>query len=138
MSYSISSDKSKLDIAVIHDFLCNDSYWAKGRSLDKVKESIENSMCFGIYDDADNMLGFARVVTDKVAFAYLMDVFVLKEHRGKGLGKALIGHIVGHPELQVKFSLLGTVHAHDLYKSFGYSELQHTERYLAIRNENCY
>ena len=70
MKYSISSDKSKLDVGTIHDFLCNKSYWAKGRSLENVTLSIESSSCFGIYDSKEEMLGFARVVTDHVAFAY--------------------------------------------------------------------
>lgn len=136
MEYSISSDKTKLDIAAIHDFLCNKSYWAKGRSLDNVKKSIENSKCFGVYDQSDKMLGFARVVTDQVAFAYLMDVFILEDYRRKGLGKMLVKHIFEHPDLQVKFWLLGTLDAHELYKKFGFSPLQDPTRYLAIRDES--
>lgn len=135
MKYSISTKKSKLDIHAIHDFLCNRSYWAKGRSLENVKKSIENSLCFGVYNDTEQLLGFARVVTDKVAFAYLMDVFILEEHRGKGLGKILVKHIIEHPELQVKFWLLGTVDAHGLYKKLGFTELKNPDRYLAIKDE---
>jgi GNAT superfamily N-acetyltransferase len=135
MKYSISPEKSKLDIDKIHDFLCNRSYWAKGRSLENVKESIENSMCFGIYDRSEKILGFARVVTDQVAFAYLMDFFILEGHRGKGLGKMLLKQIVEHPELQVKLWLLGTVDAHGCYKKFGFSELKDPGRFLEIKNE---
>lgn len=80
MKYSISTDKSKLDIDAIHEYLCNTSYWAKGRSVENVKKSIAHSLCFGLYDKSDQMLGFARVVTDEVAFAYVMDVFILEEH----------------------------------------------------------
>ena len=87
MEFSISTDKSRLDIAVIHEFLCHHSYWAKGRSLENVKESIDNSLCFGLYDGAEKLFGFARAITDKVAFAYIMDVFVLEDYRGKGFGK---------------------------------------------------
>ena len=135
MEYIISTDKSKLDINVIHDFLSSKSYWAKGRSLDNVKKSIDNSMCFGLYNNTGQLLGFARVVTDKVAFAYLMDVFILEEHRGKGLGEKLVKHIFEHPELQVKFWLLGTVNAHGFYKKFGFTELPEPGRFLAVRDE---
>lgn len=134
MEYSISSDKSRLDTATIHDFLCNRSYWARGRSLEDVARTIESSVCFGIYDSNDEMLGFARAVTDHVAFAYLMDVFVLEEHRGKGLGKALVEHVVKHPDLQVWFWLLGTFDAHEMYKKFGFSELSNAGRYMEIRD----
>ncbi len=135
MEYTISTDKSTLDIGAIHDFLCNRSYWAKGRSLQAVQNSIDNSLCFGLYGKDGRMIGFARVVTDKVAFAYLMDVFILEGYRGNGLGKALVRHIIGHPELQVKFWLLGTVDAHGLYKKLGFAELPEPGRFLAIRNE---
>ena len=76
MQYLISTDKSKLNVEAIHDYLCNKSYWAKGRSLDDVKKSIDNSICFGLYDSEGNTLGFARVVTDQVVYAYLMDLFI--------------------------------------------------------------
>jgi len=134
MEYSISTQNSKLDIEAIHDFLSNRSYWAKGRTIDEVKKSIENYMCFGVYDMQEHMLGFARVVTDKVVFAYLMDVFILEKYRGKGLGKLLVKHILEHPDLQVKFKLLGTVNAHGFYKDLGFSELKDIERYLAIKD----
>jgi GNAT superfamily N-acetyltransferase len=136
MKYSISSDKSKLDIDAIHDYLCNKSYWAKGRSFENVKRSIDNSMSFGLYDDSDKMIGFSRVVTDYVAFAYLMDVFIFDEHQGDGLGKMLVKHIIEHPELQVKFWLLGTINAHRLYKKLGFSELKDPERFMVLRDDN--
>jgi GNAT superfamily N-acetyltransferase len=139
LEYSISTDKSKLDIDTIHNFLSNRSYWAKGRSLQSVKTSIENSLCFGLYDKDAKMAGFARVVTDKVAFAYLMDVFVLEEYRGKGLGKMLVGHILQHPELQVKLWLLRTIGADGLYEKFGFTEIKDDPaRFLAIRDESLF
>lgn len=134
MEYSISTDKSKLDVAEIHDFLCNRSYWAKGRSLENVKKTIDSSFCFGVYDNKNEMLGFARVVTDHVAFAYLMDVFVLEEYRGNGLGKALVKYVIEHSDLQVKFWLLATVSAHAMYKKLGFRELSNIDRYLEIRD----
>lgn len=134
MDYSISTDKSKLDVLAIHDFLCNRSYWAMGRCLEDVTRTIESSVCFGIYGGKNEMLGFARVVTDHVAFAYLMDVFILEEYRGNGLGKALVKHVVEHPDLQVKFWLLGTVNAHEMYRKLGFSELTNVARYMEIRD----
>ncbi len=136
MEYFISTEKSKLNLRVIHDFLCNRSYWAKGRSYDDVNKSIDNSMCFGLYDKNEQMLGFARVVTDNVVFAYLMDVFIMEEHRGKGLGKMLVKHIVEHPELQVKLWLLVTHDAHGLYRKFGFTDLKHPARYLILKDES--
>ena len=136
MEYSISTDKSKLDVAAIHDFLCHQSYWAKGRSLDRVKKSIEHSICYGLYDDENNMIGFARVITDYVVFAYLMDLFVFPEYRGKGLGKILVKHIMAEPEFEVRLWFLGTADAHGLYEKFGFSGLDNPDRFMFKRDEN--
>ena len=136
MKYSISTDKSKLNIDAIHDFLCHKSYWAKGRSLERVIKSIDNSICFGIYDSKNNMLGFARVVTDYVVFAYLMDFFIFEEHQGKGLGEKLASHIFENPELQVRLWFLATSDAHGLYKKFGFSSLDNPERFMFKRDKN--
>jgi GNAT superfamily N-acetyltransferase len=136
MEYVISTDKSKIDVEAVHDFLCNRSYWAKGRSLERVKKSIDNSICFGMYDAGENMLGFARVVSDKVVFAYLMDLFIYEEYRGKGLGTKLVKHIVEYPDFQVRLWFLGTKDAHGLYEKFGFSGLDHPERYMFKRDEN--
>ncbi len=89
-SYTISTDKFTLDIAAIHDFLSNRSYWAKGRTLEIVRKSIDHSLCFGAYDKEGHLVGFARVITDFAIFAYLLDVFVLEDFRGRGIGKQLI------------------------------------------------
>ena len=88
--YTISTDKSRLDTRLIHDYLCNKSYWARGRSYEDVVTTIDNSMCFGMYDREERIVGFARVVTDRMAFAYLMDVFILDDSQGEGLGSYLI------------------------------------------------
>lgn len=135
MEYSISTDKSKINLQAVHHYLCHKSYWAKGRSIERVKESIENSMCFGLYNFDGNMLGFARVVTDKVVFAYLMDLFVFEEYQGKGLGKALVRHIIEHPDLQVRLWFLATATAHGLYEKFGFSNLDDPGRYMFKRDE---
>lgn len=136
MEHLISTEKSKLYVEEIHDYLCYRSYWAKGRSLESVKKSIDNSMCFGVYDYEDNMLGFARVVTDKVVFAYLMDFFIFEKYQGNGLGKNLVKHIIGHPDLQVKLWFLATTSAHGLYEKVGFSLLDDPDRYMFKRDEN--
>jgi len=120
----ILTDKSKLDINMIHDFLSNRSYWAKGRSIETVMTSIQNSMCFGIYHD-NNQIGFARVVTDYAIFAWIMDVFILEDYRKKGLGIKLMNHILNHKELNsIKRWGLGTEDAHGLYARFGFTGLK--------------
>src|SRR5258707_12940088 len=97
--YSISTDRSRLDIDLIHKYLCNESYWGKGRARDVVQRSIENSLPFGIYK-GDEQVGFARIVTDYATFAWVADVFVLPEHRGRGLSKWLLEFVIAPPPLQ--------------------------------------
>lgn len=136
MEYIISTDKSKINVEAVHDYLCHRSYWAKERSIERVIRSIENSICFGLYDSEDNMLGFARVVTDKVVFPYLMDLYIFEEHQGKGLGTNLVKHIIEHPDLQVRLWFLATATAHGLYEKFGFSSLDDPDRYMFKRDEN--
>ena len=135
MEYSISTDTSKLNIEAIHDYLCNKSYWAKGRSLQAVKKSIDNSICFGLYDSEGNTLGFARVITDKVVYAYLMDLFIFEEFQGKGLGAKLVEHILGQEDLQVRLWFLATKSAHGLYKKFGFTTVDDPEKLMYKRDE---
>jgi GNAT superfamily N-acetyltransferase len=119
-NYTLSTDKARLDLEAIYLFLNQTAYWAKGRSLEMVKKSIENSLCFGIYDVDGHQVGFARVVTDFAAFAWVCDVFILEEYRGKGLGKWLVQSLVEHPELKsLKRILLVTTDAHELYRQYG-------------------
>jgi GNAT superfamily N-acetyltransferase len=118
--YSISTDKSRLDVGLIHDFLSQRSYWAQGRSLATVQKTIEHSLCFGVYAANGHQAGFARVVTDYATFAWLCDVFILESHRGHSLGKWLIETIVAHPDLQgFRNFLLATRDAHELYRRYG-------------------
>jgi GNAT superfamily N-acetyltransferase len=132
VSYEISTDKGRLDRAVIHRFLSEESYWARGVPRDVVDRAIENSLCFGLYRD-DLQVGFARVVTDRAAIAYLADVFVLPEHRGKGLGKWLIEAVLAHPDLQgLRRFFLGTEDAHSLYRRFGFRPLANPGRMMEI------
>ena len=126
---TISTDKEKLQIDVIHQFL-TETYWAKGRTLDEVKKTIEHCLCFGMYLDG-KQIGFARLATDYTVFAYLMDVFVLPEYRGKGYSKQLMKAINEEPQLQsCKVWMLKTSDAHKLYKQFGYTELKYPEKVM--------
>ncbi len=128
--FLISTVKEKLDLKLIHGFLSNDSYWAKGRSIDIVARSIENSLSFGLYRNRQQ-IGFARVVTDYATFAWVADVFILEKHRGQGLAKWLMQTITSHPELQgLRRWVLGTKDAHELYRQFGFRELKRPERWL--------
>ena len=125
----ISTNKNKLQIDVIHQFITN-AYWAKGRTLVEVKKTIEHCFCFGVYLD-NKQIGFARVATDFTVFAYLMDVFILEEHRGKGYSKQLIEAIHKAEKLQsCKVWMLKTANAHGLYKQFGYTELGKPEKMM--------
>jgi GNAT superfamily N-acetyltransferase len=134
-SYYTSTDKSKLDLTMIEDFLSNRSYWAKGRSRQKIATSITNSMCFGVYTEAGQQVAFARVLSDYAVFAWIMDVFVLEEFRGKGLGKMLMDAIVNHPELQdLERWGLGTKDAHGLYEQFGFMRLKNPETKMEKTN----
>ncbi len=127
--YIISTNQSKLQFDIIHNFL-KTSYWAKGISLEKVKKAAENSLCFGMYLD-NKQMGFARVITDYTFFAYIADVFILEAHRGKGLSKWLMTVILNYPDLKdIRKWALRTKDAHTLYSRFGFSSIQHLESYM--------
>jgi len=129
--FTISTDKARLDVPAIHDFLANFSYWARNVPLSTVQKSIENSLCFGIYNDANKQVGFARVITDYAVFAYLADVFILESYRGRGLAKWLIACIVSYPELQsLRRWMLATKDAHGLYTQYGFNPLSKPERFM--------
>jgi len=137
--FTLSTDPGRLDIATIHRFLSEDSYWARHILRAVVERSIANSLCFGIYDAAGRQAAFARVVTDRATFAWLCDVFVLPAYRGQGLSKWLVQTMLAHPELQgLRRHLLGTLDAHGLYQQFGYRPLEQPERWLGIRHPNPY
>lgn len=122
MSIIISTDKKQLDIDFIHQFLTH-AYWAVGRTKKEVITTIENSMSFGIYLD-NKQIGFARVLTDYAVFGYVMDVFIIEEHRGNGYSKLLMQSIMDHPDLQnIGKWMLATSDAHELYKQFGFKAI---------------
>jgi GNAT superfamily N-acetyltransferase len=127
--YLISTNQSKLQLDVIHNFL-KTSYWAKDIKLEKVKKSSENSFCFGMYYQ-NKQMGFARLITDYTSFAYIADVFILEEHRGKGLSKWLMKVILDYPELQnIRKWALRTADAHSLYSRFGFGSPTKPESYM--------
>jgi GNAT superfamily N-acetyltransferase len=134
--FVISTDKSKLDVAVIHNYLCNESYWAKNIPVEIVKKSIGGSCCFGLYVNENSIskqVGFARVVSDCATFGYLADVFVLESYRGKGLSKWLMETIMNCPDLQgLRGWMLATKDAHKLYEKFGFSLLENTGRFMRL------
>jgi Acetyltransferases len=135
--YEISTDRDRLDVAVIHAFLTQ-SYWSPGIQRSVVERAMDNSLCFGLYHGAEQV-GFARVVTDKATFAYLADVFVLETHRGQGLSKWLIQVIQEHRELQgLRRFMLATRDAHNLYKKFGFGELANPARMMEILKTDVY
>ena len=139
-NYIISTDKSLLDIHLIHTFLSKSSYWAQGRSYEIVKKSIEQSLCFGVYLDNQqkqklSQVGFGRIVTDYATFAWLCDVFIIDSHRGKGLGKWLLEYIISYHDLQgLQRFVLATRDAHKLYRHFGFENLQNADRWMILKN----
>ena len=131
-NFLISTDKSKLDIDLIYDYLTHHSYWAQGITLETVKKSIENAVCFGLYEN-EKQIGFARVVTDKATFGYVGDVFVLEGSRGKGLSKWMMECILKHPELQgFRRWILLTRDAQGLYKQFGFQQFHAPDRCMEL------
>lgn len=126
---TVTTDKSKLDVPFIQHFL-KDIYWAAGRTMEEVQLTIDNSFCFGIFLD-DKQIGFARVITDYVVFAYVMDVFITEEHRGKGYSSILIERMINEPVLkEVKTWRLATRDAHFLYSKFGFTALETPEKMM--------
>jgi GNAT superfamily N-acetyltransferase len=126
--YTISDDKSRLDIDLVHRWLSEDSYWAAGRPRAVMERSIAHALCFGAYAPDGAQAGFAKVVTDYAISASLNDVFVLPAHRGHGLGEALVRAALAHPSLTwVRRWNLRTRDAHGLYARFGFVPVQDTE-----------
>ncbi|HET7584728.1 MAG TPA: GNAT family N-acetyltransferase [Gemmatimonadaceae bacterium] len=133
----VDTDPSRLDVAMIHRVLAA-SYWARGVPRDVVERSIRHSLCFGVYV-GDAQVGFARVVTDRATFAYLADVFVLEEHRGRGHARRLMDAIVAHPALQgLRRWVLATRDAHGLYAGYGFTPLAAPDRFMELHDPNAY
>ncbi len=138
--YTLTTDNSRMDLAMIHQYLCEDSYWAKGIPIEVVATSIKHSLCFGLFYET-KQIGFARLITDKATFAYLADVFILPAHRGKGLSKWLLQCIHAHPSVQnLRRWLLGTLDAHTLYEQFGWTRFTEavSQRFMQKHDPEIY
>ncbi|SFC27044.1 Acetyltransferase (GNAT) family protein [Flagellimonas taeanensis] len=132
MEFYISEDKQKLDIEKVHKEI-KATYWGGYRSQEETIRTIENTICFGLFNSDDEQIGFARLLTDSVVFAYLMDVVIFDPYKGRGLGKMLIKHIMDRPDVQtVKTVALKTKDAHTLYEAFGFERVGNSEMWLAI------
>ena len=136
--FTVTTDKSRLQIEVIQSFLAAESYWANDRTIEQTRRAIENSLCFGMYHD-DKQIGFARVVSDFATFAYLGDVFVVQEYRGQGLSKWLMETIISCPDLQgLRRWVLATRDAHTLYEKYGFQPLKFPDRWMEKSAPNAY
>jgi GNAT superfamily N-acetyltransferase len=136
--FIFSDDTNLVDVHAVHHYLSKESYWAKGISLEIVKRSISNSLCFGVYKDG-TQVGFARWVTDRATFAYLCDVYIEQSFRGLGLSKKLMSLMMFHPDLQgLRTYFLGTLDAHGLYEQFGFKPLAAPERRMEIVLKDIY
>jgi GNAT superfamily N-acetyltransferase len=133
--YLISTDRSRIDFEIVHGFLAT-SYWSPGITRDAVEQAAANSLPFGLFcelggDNSASQVGYARVLTDFVRFAYVLDVFVVAQNRGQGLGRWLMETMLGHPDLRgVSAWLLKTRDAHGLYERIGFGALADPELYM--------
>ncbi len=129
----ISTDRDRIDRALVHRFLSEESYWARSRTREQNDRIIDASLCFGAYEDG-RQIAHARVVTDTVAFGYLGDVFVVREARGRGVGKALMEAVIAHPDVRdLKRLALVTDDAHGLYEHYGFRALDDARKWMQRR-----
>ena len=136
-NFTITDDPRRLDREVIWRFLSS-SYWAKNVPATTVDRSLANSLCFTLLDGT-RQVGFARAVSDRATFAYLADVFVLDEYRGRGLGTWLVDCVLRHPDLQgLRRWILATRDAHGLYRKFGFTPLKDPARFMERHDPNVY
>lgn len=134
----ITTDRARIDVDAVHQFLANESYWAKGIPRDVVQRSIEHSLPFAAIKD-QTLVGFTRVITDRATFAYVADVFVVASHRGRGIGKEIMHAVMAHPELQgIRRWHLVTRDAHALYAQFGFTPIDAPERHMMIAVRDAY
>ena len=137
--YEISTDRTRLDIDAIHAYLTR-SYWSPGIPREIVERAAANSLCFGVFESATGaQVGFTRVVTDYATFAYLCDVYVLEEHRGRGLSKWMMSECLAHPALTgARRAMLATRDAHGLYRQFGFADVVRNTNLMEIVRPDIY
>lgn len=136
-TFTISTDKSKLDMNVIHGYLSK-SYWSPDIPMETVKKSIDHCLTFGLFEEK-KQIGFAKMITDRATFAYLADVFVLEEYQGRGLGKWLIECVMSHSDLQgLRRIMLATRDAHGLYAAFGFKPLHNPDKFMQLWMPDVY
>ena len=136
--FTITTDKSKMDIVAIHDFLSKYSGLSDNIPFDRVKTSIDNSLNFGLFHN-DKQIGFARIISDFSTIAYLGDIYVLDEYRGQGLSKKLMDAVIEHPNLQgLRRWILLTSTADWLYEKYSFTKLPKPELYMELFNPNVY
>lgn len=128
--FTISTDKNKIDLNYVHEFLSH-SYWSPGIVMHVVKKAMEGSLSFGIYNSNNSQIGYGRVITDTATFAYLADIFIDENYRGRGLGKWLVKIMLEHPDLQgLRRIILATKDAHKVYEQCGFTSITNAERYM--------
>ncbi len=137
--YEISTDPARLDMAAMHAYLTR-SYWSPGIPRDVVERAARSSLCFGLYETAGGaQVGLARVVTDHATFAYLCDVYVLEEHRGRGLAREMMREVMAHPALAgARRAMLATRDAHGLYRHFGFTDVVRNTNLMEIVRPDPY
>jgi len=138
LGYRISTQVKDMDLSVIHGYLSH-SYWSKNIPFNIVETAINNLLCFGVFTQSGIQVAFARMITDTATFAYLADVFVLEEHRGKGISKWLMQEIIEHPKLQgIRRMALATSDAHGLYQQFGFKKLNSPDSFMELHLPDVY
>lgn len=139
MTYEVSDDPARFDLARAHRWISTESYWAEGIPLETFAKSCANSLVVGAYAPDGTMAAMARVVTDRATFGWVCDVFVDAGHRGAGLGKQIMAYLRAHPDLQGFRRLhLATRDAHGLYRQFGFTDLTSVENWMEIRDPDVY
>lgn len=135
----ISTDKAELDLPLIHRFLSIQAYWSQGIPEETVARAVAGSLCFGGYVEGEGQVAFARVVSDFATFAYLADVFVVPEHRGRGYSKALVAEVMAHPQLQgLRRFMLATSDAHGLYTQYGFATPAKPQTLMEVSKPDIY
>jgi len=136
--YRISCDANEMQLSTVHSFISG-TYWAKNIPIEVMATAIRNSLCFGIFTESGEQVGFARMITDRATFAYLADVYVVEPHRNNGLSKWLMSVIMQHPDLQgIRRMVLATSDAHGLYEQFGFKALANASIFMEIHHANIY